>query len=228
EADARAAHLEPPMISVPAIRSAPGPGALPAVLAVARALGRRLPLLLLVLLVAAPVLAVFSYIAAPTDGLFAHLARTVLADYVRNTVLLAVGVAALTAVTGAGTAWLVTMYSFPGRALLGWALVLPLAMPAYVLAYTYTDFLQVTGPLQGWLRALTGWSVRDYWFPEIRSPGGAIFVLSAVLYPYVYVLARAAFLEQSQCALEVSRTLGCTAFTAFRRVGLPLARPAIV
>ena len=119
------------------------------------------------------------------------------------------------------------MYRFPGQRMLNWALVLPLAMPAYVLAYAYTDFLQVTGPVQTMLRDLTGWGWRDYWFPNIRSLGGAIFVLTAALYPYVYVLARAAFAEQSICALEVSRTLGCTPFATFRRVGMPLARPAI-
>jgi iron(III) transport system permease protein len=136
-------------------------------------------------------------------------------------------VGAGTLAVGAGAAWLVTMYRFPGQRVLNWALVLPLAMPAYVLAYAYTDFLQVTGPVQTALRDLTGWGWRDYWFPNVRSLGGAVFVLTAALYPYVYVLARAGFAEQSMCALEVSRTLGCTPFAAFRRVGLPLARPAI-
>jgi iron(III) transport system permease protein len=188
---------------------------------------RLVPLALLVLLVAAPLLAVFSYLPQPSDGLFRHLYETVLGSYIRNTLLLSLGVALLTGLAGVGTAWLVTMYRFPGRRVFLWALVLPLAMPAYVLAYTYTDFLQVTGPLQSLLRDVTGWGVRDYWFPPIHSVGGAVFVLSAVLYPYVYVMARAAFVEQSQCAIEVSRTLGCTSLMAFCRVGLPLARPAI-
>jgi iron(III) transport system permease protein len=155
------------------------------------------------------------------------MAETVLGEYLLNTALLCVGVAALALVMGAGTAWLVTMYRFPGQRILNWALVLPLAAPAYVLAYAYTDLLQVTGPVQTALRDLTGWGVRDYWFPNVRSVGGAAFVLASALYPYVYVLARAAFLEQSVCALEVSRTLGCSAYQSFRRVGLPLARPAI-
>jgi iron(III) transport system permease protein len=182
---------------------------------------------LLVLLVAAPLLALLSFVGEPTDGLWAHLARTVLAEYVRNTVLLCLGVAALAFGMGTGAAWLVTMYRFPGRRFLNWALVLPLAMPAYVLAYAYTDVLGVTGPIQSAIRSTTGWGWRDYWFPNVHSLGGAVFVLASVLYPYVYVLARAAFLEQSICALEVSRTLGCSAFESFRRVGLPLARPAI-
>lgn len=182
---------------------------------------------LLCLIVAAPLLALLGFIGQPTQGLWAHLASTVLPEYLRNSALLCMGVGAGTLALGAGAGWLVTMYRFPGQHLLNWALVLPLAMPAYVLAYAYTDFLQVSGPLQTHLRDLTGWGWRDYWFPNIRSLGGAIFVLTAALYPYVYVLARAGFAEQSMCSLEVSRTLGCTPMGAFRRVGLPLARPAI-
>lgn len=183
--------------------------------------------LLLCLVVAAPLLALLGFVGQPTQGLWAHLATTVLGEYVRNSLLLSFGVGAGTLAVGTGAAWLVAMYRFPGQRLLSWALVLPLAMPAYVLAYAYTDVLQVTGPAQTALRELTGWGWRDYWFPNVRSLGGAVFVLTAALYPYVYVLARAGFAEQSTCALEVSRTLGCTPFAAFRRVGLPLARPAI-
>jgi iron(III) transport system permease protein len=130
-------------------------------------------------------------------------------------------------VIGVGTAWLVTMCRFPGRRVFEWALILPLAVPAYVMAYTYTDFLQFTGPVQSLLREVMGWGPRDYWFPQIRSLGGAIVMLALVLYPYVYLLARAAFLEQSVCALEVSRTLGCGPWASFYRVALPLARPAV-
>jgi len=187
-------------------------------LAVAAAIG---------LVVAAPVMAVFGFVGAPTDGLWQHLAETVLADYLRNTILLCLGVGIAAVLGGAGCAWLVTMHEFPGRRLFEWALVLPLAMPAYVLAYAYTDLLQFTGPVQTMLRDLTGWGPHDYWVPNIRSVGGAIFILSAVLYPYVYVTARAAFLDQSVCVLEVSRTLGCAPAATFRRVALPLARPAI-
>lgn len=183
--------------------------------------------LLLCLVIGAPLLALLGFIGQPTQGLWTHLASTVLGEYVSNSVLLSLGVGVGTLAVGTGAAWLVTMYRFPGQRILNWALVLPLAMPAYVLAYAYTDFLQVTGPLQTMLRDVTGWGWRDYWFPNIRSLGGAVFVLTVALYPYVYVLARAGFAEQSMCALEVSRTLGCTPFAAFRRVGLPLARPAI-
>ncbi len=187
---------------------------------------RRTVLLVPALLIAAPVLAVFAQSAGGGD-LWRHLAATVLWDYVTNSALLLLGVALVTGAVGTACAWLVAMYDFPGRRIASWALLLPLAMPAYVLAYAYTDLLDVTGPVQSRLRAVTGWSVGDYVFPEIRSLGGAVFVLALALYPYVYALARAAFVEQSQCALEVSRTLGCSGFGAFHRVGLPLARPAV-
>jgi iron(III) transport system permease protein len=150
-----------------------------------------------------------------------------LPDYLLNTALLALGVGLIVPLIGAGTAWLVTMCRFPGRRLFDWALILPLAVPAYVMAYTYTDLLQFTGPVQSLLREVTGWPPRGYWFPEVRSLGGAIAMLSFVFYPYVYLLSRAAFLEQSVCALEVSRTLGCGPWGSFFRVALPLSRPAI-
>lgn len=188
---------------------------------------RALPALALAGLVAAPLVAVLLR-AGGDAAIWHHLAATVLPAYVTNSLLLVLGVGLLSGVIGSGCAWLVAMYRFPGRELSAWALFLPLSMPAYVLAYAYTDLLDVTGPVQTAIRAVTGWSVRDFALPEIRSLPGAVFVLSLALYPYVYALARAAFLEQSQCALEVSRTLGCSGFGAFQRVGLPLARPAIV
>ncbi|MGQ0676039.1 MAG: ABC transporter permease [Rhodospirillales bacterium] len=174
-----------------------------------------------------PVLVVFASVFRPSGGVWAHLAATVLGDYVANTVLLVLGVAAGTAVGGVAAAWLVTMTRFPMSRVLEWALVLPLAMPTYVVAYAYTDFLQTGGTVQTMLRELTGWSAREYWFPAIRSVPGAIMVMTFTLYPYVYLLARAAFLEQSVCALEVGRTLGCGPWRNFFRVALPLARPAI-
>jgi iron(III) transport system permease protein len=177
-------------------------------------------------LVAAPILAVSLAGFAQTD-LIVHLAETVLSAYVSNTVLLAFGVMFGTGVIGVGTAWLVTMCRFPGRTVLEWMLILPLAAPAYVLAYTYTDFLEHAGPVQTLLRTAFDLGPRDYWFPEVRSLGGAIFMLSVTLFPYVYLLTRAAFIEQSVCVLEASRTLGHTPWRAFRRVALPLARPAI-
>jgi iron(III) transport system permease protein len=173
------------------------------------------------------VVTVLANLFASSEGTWAHLAATVLPRYVANTAWLVLGVGLAVPVIGAGTAWLVTMFRFPGRRLFEWAMILPLAVPAYVMAYTYTDFLQFTGPVQGLLRALTGWEAGDYWFPEIRSLQGAVVMLTFVLYPYTYLLCRAAFLEQSVCALEVSRTLGCGLAGTFFRVALPLARPAI-
>ncbi len=178
-------------------------------------------------LFAIPVVSVLANLAVPSQGTWQHMVETVLPGYVANTCLLALGVGLGVPVIGAGCAWLVTMCRFPGRKVFEWALILPLAVPAYVMAYTYTDFMQFTGPVQSLLRDLTGWGPRDYWFPEIRSLGGAVAMLIFVLYPYAYMLSRAAFLEQSVCALEVSRTLGCSPWGSFFRVALPLARPAV-
>ncbi|HYC02951.1 MAG TPA: iron ABC transporter permease [Azospirillaceae bacterium] len=183
---------------------------------------------LIALLVALPVLIVASRLLVPTHGVWDHLAATVLPRYLANTVMLVLGVGLGVLVTGAGTAWLVTMCRFPGSRWLEWALLLPMAMPAYVMAYTYTDLLQFVGPVQTTLRELFGWSRQDYWFPNVRSLGGAVAMMGLVLYPYVYLLARAAFLEQSVCVLEVGRTLGSGPWRTFFRVALPLARPAIV
>ncbi|MEY4872037.1 MAG: hypothetical protein RLZZ563_1367, partial [Pseudomonadota bacterium] len=144
------------------------------------------------------------------------------------TLILMVGVGAVTAAVGTGAAWLVAMYRFPGSRWLDYALLFPLAIPAYVGAYALVDFLQYAGPLQTGLRGLMGWqNAQDYWFPEVRAHGPAIVVLSAALYPYVYLLARAAFREQSGCSYEVARALGAGPWGLFGRVGLPLARPAI-
>ncbi len=157
-----------------------------------------------------------------------HLLATTLPRYLAGTLVLMAGTGALTAAVGAGAAWLVVMYRFPGRGWLQWALLLPLAVPAYVGAYALVDFLEYAGPVQRSLRAVMGWdSARDYAFPEIRTRGAAILVLSGALYPYVYLLARAAFREQSGAAFEVAQALGAGPWGRFLRVGLPLARPAI-
>ena len=180
-------------------------------------------------LVAVPLATIVYRAADPADDTFRHLAATVLPVYVSNTLWLLLGVGIGTIVIGASTAWLVTMYRFPGRRMLSWALLLPLAVPGYVLAFVVTDQLEYAGPVQSALREGFGWtSPRDYRFPEIRSLGGAIVVLSLVLYPYVYLLARAAFVEQCYCLYEASRTLGRGPVRSFLRVALPMARPGIV
>ncbi len=185
-------------------------------------------LVLLSLLFSIPLAVVLGSIFFPAKEIWSHLANTVLTDYIINSLVLFVGVGSFSLILGVIPAWLVTMYRFPMSRYLEWALLLPMAIPAYIIAYSYTGMLDVAGPLQTSLREITGWQYRDYWFPEIRSLGGAITMLSLVLYPYIYLLARAAFIEQSVCVLEVSRTLGCNAIDAFRRVALPLARPAIM
>ncbi|WP_200374558.1 ABC transporter permease [Thiocystis violacea] len=182
----------------------------------------------LALLLSLPVLVVLGSLLAPDAEAWRHLAATVLPDYVANSLLLMLGVGLGTLVIGVGAAWLTTMCRFPGRRLFEWALLLPMAMPAYIIAYTYTGLLDFAGPVQTTLRAWTGWGHGDYWFPTIRSLPGAVLMLTLVLYPYVYLLTRAAFLSQSLAVLEVSRTLGNGAWRTFLRVALPLARPAIV
>src|SRR5262245_63804720 len=131
------------------------------------------------------------------ENVWPHLMRTVLPAAVRETAMLLAGVALLTLVFGVSTAWLVTMCRFPGRSLIDRLLVLPLAMPTYIVAYAYVELLDYAGPVQGALRSLFGWSsYRDYWFPEVRSTGGAILILSLAVYPYVYLSARASFVQQ--------------------------------
>jgi iron(III) transport system permease protein len=179
-------------------------------------------------LVVLPVAAVVWFAFFPTENIWPHLMATTLPRYVANTAILTVATGALAAAVGAGAAWLVTMYRFPGSRLLEWLLLLPLAIPAYVGAYAVVDFLEYAGPVQMAMRAAMGWtSARDYWFPDIRSRGAAVIVLAAALYPYVYLLARAAFREQPGGAYEVARSLGAGPAGLFLRVGLPLARPAI-
>jgi len=179
-------------------------------------------------LAAVPILAVGGNIfAGGTGETWAHLADTVLPEYVANTVKLIAGVSVGVIFGGVATAWLTVMHDFPGRRIFQWALILPLAMPAYVMAYAYTDLLQFVGPVQTWLRESFGWQKGDYWFPDVRSVGGAIVMFVFVLYPYVYMLARTAFLERASGMLEVSRTFGYGPWASFFKVSLPLARPAV-
>ncbi|MGR3291146.1 MAG: ABC transporter permease [Paracoccaceae bacterium] len=180
------------------------------------------------LLVVMPVVAVFWIALTPNENIWPHLISTTLPRYLKNTAILVAAVGALAAVTGTVTAWMVTMYRFPGSRLLCWLLLLPLAIPAYVGAYALVDFLEYAGPVQTTLRETFGWqSARDYSFPEIRSRGAAVIVLSSALFPYVFLMVRAALREQSAETYEVARALGAGPFARFWRLGLPLARPAI-
>ncbi len=180
-------------------------------------------------LIGLPVASVFANIfSGGTSATWQHLASTVLPEYVGNTLWLCLGVGSGVVIVGVATAWLTSMHDFPGRRIFEWALVLPLAVPAYVLAYVYTDFLQFVGPLQSALRETFGWNRADYWFPDVRTLGGAIGMFVFVFYPYVYLLARTAFIERASGMLEAARTLGLGPWRSFFRVSLPLARPAVV
>ncbi|WP_278350889.1 MULTISPECIES: ABC transporter permease [Marinobacter] len=179
-------------------------------------------------IVALPVLSVIFLALFPDENIWPHLIETTLPRYLTTTIKLMIGVGALTLLIGLATAWAVTMCEFPGRKFFEWALLLPFAVPAYVIAYVYTSLLDYAGPVQRALREWFGWqNASDYWFPEIRSLEGAILMIGLVLYPYVYLLGRAAFLEQSPSLFAVSRSLGHSALSTFFRVVLPIARPAI-
>lgn len=190
--------------------------------------GWRVGILLCSVVLGLPVAAVFLSLLTPQWDVWQHLADTVLPGYVVNSLILAVGVGAGALLIGTVLAWLIGQFEFPGRRWLEWLVLLPLAMPAYIIAYAYTGLLDFAGPVQGALRDWFGWSHGDYSFPEIRSLGGAIVMLSLVLYPYVYMLARAAFGEHSVSLFEASRTLGVKPGGYFRRVALPLSRPALL
>lgn len=182
---------------------------------------------LVLAVIALPVAAVLYLAATAAENDWPHLVSSVLPVTLRQTLLLALGTGIVTLAAGTSTAWLVTMYRFPGRAVLDRLLVLPLAIPTYIAAYCYGELLDYAGPVQSGLRSLFGWTAADYWFPSIRSLEGAVLVMSAVLYPYVYLAARASFVQQSVCALEVARTLGRTSMGTFWAVALPLSRPAL-
>lgn len=179
-------------------------------------------------LVAAPVVALALIAAQGSGDLWPHILRHVFPYALRDTLTLLLGVGIVATTIGAGLAWLLTAYEFPGRRIFEWALLLPLAVPTYIVAYVYLDLLHPTGPIQGAIRGILGiTNPRDLWFPEVRTMGGCILLLSFVLYPYVYLSTRAMFLMQAGSILEVARTLGATRRRVFFRVALPLARPAI-
>ena len=184
---------------------------------------------LLSLFVLLPVTGLLWAAVGTDENIWQHLLDSVLPNYIVNSLILMTGVCLGVTLVGTCTAWLIANCRFPGHKVFGWMLILPLAMPAYVMAYVYTDFLEYSGPLQTALRLIFSWeNSNEYWFPEIRSHGGAIVLLSLVLYPYVYALARAAFSAQALSLLEAGRMLGHGPIKVFFSVSLPLARPAIV
>lgn len=175
-------------------------------------------------MVAAPIVIVMLSWLSPAGDVWRHLAQTVLGELLQNTLVLMIGVGFGVFVLGAGLAWLIAMCEFPGRRFFDWALMLPLAMPAYVLAFVAVAMLDFSGPLQSTARSIFG---NDVWFPPIRSAGGIVAVMILAFYPYVYMLARAAFMAQGRRMLETGRVFGLTPWMAFLRVALPMARPAL-
>ena len=183
--------------------------------------------LLVAALTLAPLVSLIQIAAGGDSELWIHLLAYVLPVALYDTVLLLAGVAAMTAVVGVGSAWVVTAFDFPGRAALVWALPLPLAFPTYIVAYVYVDVFDTLGVMQRVMQAVFNVSPERYWYPNVRSLGGAIFIMSFVLYPYVYLAARAMFQTQSAALLEMARTLGAPPWRLARDITLPLARPAI-
>ena len=182
--------------------------------------------ILLCSLILGPVLAVLVAAFGDSGGLWSHLYDTVLGRYISNTLILMAGVGVVAIGFGVSSAWVINRYDFAGRRILEWMLLLPAAIPAYIIAYSYTEFFEYAGPLQSALRHLFDWqSPRDYWFPEIRSLGGAILVMAAVLYPYIYMVTRIAFRLTPASLFEIALVHNRSQFW---QVGLPLARPAIM
>lgn len=181
----------------------------------------------LALLLVLPIVAIFYLSLGDSGELFPHLLATVLPTYTYNTVVLVLGVLVLTFIIGVPCAWLMAMCRLPTEGILQWALVLPLAMPGYIIGYVYTDWFDFAGPIQLYLREFTGWQGGEYWFPDLRTLPGAITILALVLYPYVYLMCRAAFMEQNVTLLQSARLLKCSPWQSFKRISLPLARPSI-
>ena len=180
------------------------------------------------LVVLAPLVSLALHALGADVAHWAHLVDYVLPQALANTAWLLLGVGLVVTLLGTGTAWLVTAYDFPGRSWLTWALLLPMAVPTYIVAFAYLDLLHPIGPIQTALRAVLGYDgPRDFRLPDLRSLPGAIFVLGFVLYPYVYLSTRVMFMSQAASLLEAARTLGAGRFEVFRRVVLPMARPAI-
>jgi len=187
--------------------------------------GWRLFAMSLSLFVALPLSVIFLFFLHPEKEIWRHLADTLLADLLTNTLILAAGVLTGTFILGVSLAWLTGVCEFPGRKVFSWALLLPMAMPTYVLAFVALGLFDYTGPVQTFLRKLA--PADKIWFPDVRSAGGVIMVMTLALYPYVYLLTRSAFKTQGKRAMEAARSLGCSSFTGFFKVALPMARPWI-
>ncbi|MEL6415295.1 MAG: ABC transporter permease subunit, partial [Pseudomonadota bacterium] len=172
--------------------------------------------------------AIFTGVIAGDGATWDHILQNRLIPYTRTTLFVLLMTAIMILGLAVPAAWIITQYDFPGRALFSWAMILPLAMPGYVMAYAWADLMGVAGPLQSWIREVTGLSARDYWFPNLFSSTGLAFVLATTLFPYVYITARAAFPMQSRTSIEAARSLGAQPFDLFWRVSLPIALPTIL
>ena len=190
-------------------------------------LGWLVTITLITIVIVLPLLVVLQFNLHPRTDTWQHLLDYVLFEYIKNSLLLAVGVATGTFIIGVPAAWLCALYSFPGKRFLEFLLLLPLAVPAYIIAYTYTGILDFSGPIQTYIRSLTGWGYGDYWFPEIRSIGGAICMFSFVLYPYVFLLTRSTLIVQSASVIDAGKLLGANSLERLFSIIIPLARPAI-
>ncbi|MCH2110529.1 MAG: ABC transporter permease subunit, partial [Polyangiaceae bacterium] len=193
-----------------------------------RTIGWWLPTLVVAALIAVPMVSVLWSLTQPDEAGWVHIRETLLTEYLLNTASLMLQVGVYTSLLGVGTAWLTAATRFPGSRFFSWALMLPMAAPAYIVAYVYTDLLSFSGPVQTLLRDGLGLGVDAFEFPEIRSLPGAALVISIVLYPYIYLLARVAFMQSSVKLFDAARTLGASPWRAFLRIALPAARPAIV
>lgn len=182
---------------------------------------------IITLVIISPLIVVLQFNFHPHTDTWQHLVDNVLIEYIKNSLLLAIGVAIGTFIIGVPAAWLCALYAFPGKRILEILLLLPLAIPAYIVAYTYTGVLDFSGPVQSYIREIFGWGYGDYWFPEIRSLGGAIAMFSFALYPYVFLLTRSTLISQSSSIIDAARSLGANNIERLFSIIIPLARPAI-
>ena len=186
----------------------------------------QVPALIVVFFILAPIFNIIFVSLGDNKDLLSHLMETVLPRYFFNTIILIFGVGILATIFGVSSGWIISRYNFWGRKTLSWMLVLPAAIPAYLIAFTYTDFLEYAGPVQTYLRLLFGWNgPRDYWFPDVRTHFGAILMMACVLYPYIYIFVRTAFQRISRTLFEAAALTGKPLFSS---VAIPLARPAII
>ena len=184
----------------------------------------QIPAWLLAAFVVVPTATIFSSFLSPEQEIWSHLAENLLPELIGNTFILITGVGAVTLILGVSLGWLTGACSFPGRKFFSWALALPMAVPAYVMAFIFLGIMDFAGPLQSWIRTVNGF---ETFMVEVRTPPFIVIVIGLTLYPYVYILSRTSFLNQGRATFEAARTLGLSPWQAFFRVALPISRPWI-